>query len=741
MPQTETESILRGLNPEQRQAVETIDRPVLIVAGPGSGKTRVITHRIAYLVRVCGVAPHRIMAVTFTNKAAREMSERLQGLIGERLENVTVGTFHAICVRILRRDGATIGVDPKFLIYDDDDQISLVKSAFKELHIDDKLFAPRSVLSEISRAKSTLVSSEDYRRNTASYFQEVVARVYDAYDKLLQQASALDFDDLILKTVRMLENAPDVRRRLQERYVHIVVDEFQDTNLAQYQLVKLLAGHYRNLCVVGDPDQSIYAFRAADIRNILSFKHDFPDATEITLHRNYRSTQNILDVAQHVIKSNTQRIDKELTSERRGGIPIKLIDAYDERDEGQNVVREIDRLVNTGKVKYRDCAVLYRTNAQSRPIEETLVRYGLPYRLIGGTRFYQRREIKDVLAYLRLVQNPNDTVSLRRIINVPPRDIGAKTVADLEQWAQRMSLPVFTALQVLEAEQDGRTDEVPAPSPFSARARRALLSFQAMLGELIARSEDTDVEDLLRLALDRSGYLEALADGTNEGEERADNIEQLRVKARDYVDLAPREGLARFLEDVALVSDVDQLDTGANAITLITLHAAKGLEFPVVVIAGMEEGTLPHSRSLDDPNQMEEERRLAYVGITRAKDLLILSRASRRMGYGGVDYRQPSRFLDEIPRDLCAGGITGRPASAAAAPTTWKQAQAPTLAANVALPAEGYKAGERVRHDKFGEGIVVNCTPKSGDFEVTVAFVGSAGIKRLMASFAKLDRS
>ncbi|MBI3977942.1 MAG: UvrD-helicase domain-containing protein, partial [Chloroflexi bacterium] len=652
------QTILSGLNPPQREAVQAIDGPVLVVAGPGSGKTRVITHRIAYLIRVCGVSPYAMMAVTFTNKAANEMKERLVRLLGDRADHLTIGTFHAICVRILRREGEHLGLDSRFVIFDDDDQISLIKQAFKDLSLDERRVTPRSVLAAISRAKNQMVTPEQLRTRAGTYFEEVVSRVYSRYRDLLWSNTALDFDDLLTWTIELWEANPAVRSRYQERYVHVLVDEFQDTSPVQYALVKTLAGRHRNVCVVGDADQSIYSWRSADVRNMLAFQKDFPDARLIKLEQNYRSTQTILTAADRLIELNTQRIPRTLFTENGRGEPIRLLEAYDEREEGTQIVREIERL-SAGDYHPRDCAVLYRTNAQSRAIEEAFIRYGIPYRLVSGTRFYQRKEIKDAIAYLRLIQNPHDSLSLQRIVNVPPRGIGEKTVDKLLNAALRHDVSVTT---VLERVRGGGEEDAGQDGPaFEGATKRRLVEFLALIEDFRARRDELGIVDLLDYVLTRSGYREALADGSREGEERWENLLELRNVAREFADLAPAVALAALLERVALVAEVDAYDGEVDAVTLITLHAAKGLEFPVVFLAGMEEGTLPHSRSLDDPNQMEEERRLCYVGITRAKDQLYLSRASRRALYGTGAPREPSRFLDDIPRDLIWGsGGRGR---------------------------------------------------------------------------------
>ena len=721
--------ILEGLNPAQREAAETTEGPLLIIAGPGSGKTRVITHRIAYLVRVTGVSPHRIAAVTFTNKAAREMRERLDRLLGTRAGGLTCSTFHALCVAILRKEGGAIGVDRDFAIYDQEDQISLLKRSMEEANLDPKRYPVRAVLNAISQAKSNLLDPTEYAKTVGSYYEEIVQRVYERYQGLLSRSKALDFDDLLLKAVRLFEQTPEVLRQYQDRYLHLMVDEFQDTNVVQYTLAKLLAGKYRNICVVGDPDQSIYSWRNADIRNILSFKRDYPDAKVVSLEENYRSTQNILEAAKSLIAPNRQRLEKELYTQKEQGTPLEVHEAHNEEEEAQWVVREMDRLVKEEKYRHGDCAVMYRINAQSRALEEAHLRYGVPYRLVGAVRFYQRREVKDVVAYLRLLRNPYDEVSLERVINVPTRGIGARTVEELGQIARARELPLYTALQAIVAE-----SEEGAEPALSARSLAALARFLQLLNGLMEEAGKLGVSDLIDALIERIGYRRYLMEGDERGEEKWENVMELRGQARDFQDLPPDESLMGFLERVALVSDVDNLDQTQDAVTLTTLHQAKGLEFPVVFMVGMEEGLLPHARSLDDPAEMEEERRLCYVGITRAEERLYLVRAFRRTIMGGGMPSMPSRFLRDIPKELIA-----RPQPVAVgSPGTWGQNSRAVQAERIPTP---FRAGDKVRHATFGEGIVVNCAPADTDHEVTVAFKGNSGVKRLLHSIAGLEKA
>ena len=722
--------ILAELNPAQREAVEAIDGPVLILAGPGSGKTRVITHRIAYLIKVCGVNAYRIMAVTFTNKAAREMEERLSRLVGGSVEDLTLGTFHAICARILRRDGRGIGVDPGFVIYDEEDQLSLIKRGIQEVGFDPKQYAPKAIQSAITSAKNRLLTPGDYIQLSRSYFDEVVQRVYEHYQQLLTQSNALDFDDLLMKTVQLFKDSPKILSKYQANYSHILVDEFQDTNLAQYKLVKQLAGRYRNLCVVGDPDQSIYSWRFADLRNILSFEKDYPEAKVVLLEQNYRSTKMILETASYLISANQQRKPKVLWTNNQPGEPVTVVETYTEQEEAQFTVSEVERLVGQGEFSLADCAIMYRTNAQSRVIEEAFVRYGMSYKLAAGTRFYERREIKDIIAYLRLIHNPYDSVSLLRIINVPQRGIGQQSLNQLSNWAKSMGVPEHEALQVM-VRLKGDAEHQP---PFSARMSKVLSDFQGLMEEFIARSQELNLVDLFDLVVEKSGYKEYILSG-EDGEERWDNILELRTVVQQYQDLEPRDGLAAFLERVSLVSDVDGLNGSVGAVTLITLHQAKGLEFPVVFIVGMEDGILPHIRSFDDSAQMEEERRLCYVGITRAKEKVYLVRAFRRSLMGSSTINKPSRFLSDIPQHLVSGGglWQGEESLATATMYSWDRVSAPVVT------TLELRAGDHVRHAIFGDGVVVSCQPTRDDVEVVVAFDGT-GVKKLLLSFARLEK-
>ncbi len=722
--------ILAELNPAQREAIEAVSGPVLILAGPGSGKTRVITHRVAYLIKVCGVSPHRIMAVTFTNKAAREMKERLHQLVSSSVQDLTLGTFHAICVRILRNNGKAIGVAPQFVIYDREDQLSLIKRSIQEVDLDPKQYAPPAIISAISAAKSRMLTPGDHIRHGRSYFDEVVGRVYEHYQQLLEESNALDFDDLLMKAVQLFRKSPEILSRYQSRYLHLLVDEFQDTNLVQYELIKQLGGKYRNICVVGDPDQSIYSWRFADLRNILSFENDYPEAKLVMLEENYRSTKMILETASNIISVNQQRKAKNLWTQNKKGQPTTIVETYTEQEEAQFVVSEVERLVDRGEFSLGDCAVMYRTNAQSRALEEAFIRYGTPYKLVAGTRFYERREVKDIIAYLRLIQNPNDSVSLMRIINVPQRGVGQQTQAKLSSWAKSTGVSQYQALQLVAK---AETPEVTPRLPFNPHTCRILAGFLTLMQEFITRSQELKLVDLFDLVVERSGYKQYILSEVDR-EERWENILELRTVAQDYVNLNPSESLASFLEGVTLVSDVDGLDESVSAVTLITLHQAKGLEFPVVFIAGMEDGILPHFRSFDDPEQMEEERRLCYVGVTRAKEKVYLVRAFRRNLMGRSMVSQPSRFLSDIPRHLISTGNWREGGESQIVPSiySWNKPPAPTL------PTLELKPGDHVHHVQFGNGVVVSYQPVKDDAEVVVAFNGA--VKKLLLSYASLEK-
>ncbi|MCG8348833.1 MAG: UvrD-helicase domain-containing protein [Chloroflexales bacterium] len=759
-----TSSLLADLNKAQQEAVQAVDGPVLVLAGPGSGKTRVLTHRVAYLIKEKGVGPFNIMAVTFTNKAAREMRERLEQLIGEGPTTaLTVGTFHSLCTRFLRRDIVHLGRERDFAIYDRDDQERLMRRVVRELSLDEKKNPPRAILSQISSAKNELVSPQEYARLNRSYYDEIVVRCYERYQALLRESNALDFDDLLVDTGRLFTQHPDVLAKYHKRYHYLLVDEYQDTNRAQYVLVKHLAAQRRNLFAVGDDDQSIYAWRGADIRNILNFEEDYPDAKVILLEQNYRSTQTILDVAQAVIAGGAKRKRlKQLWTERAAGLQVTLREGYDQNDETQIVADEIARLVTSGDYRLGDCAVMYRTNAQSRALEEALITRGLRYQIIGGTRFYERKEIKDVLAYLRLVYNPYDSVSLSRVLNVPPRGIGDRTENELNRWAGELGVPVYQALQELALE--GATAASPsqaqthrAKSSFNTRTRNALLSFLGLLDSLIEVRASLDLPTLIDTINERLDLRETLLReyGSEEGQDRWSNVQELRNVADEYSNLPREVQLPTFLEEVALVADIDNLDRQSDVVTCITLHQAKGLEYPVVFLIGLEEGLLPHSRAQNDRDQLEEERRLLYVGMTRAKERLYLLYAFRRTSYGRTNPSTRSRFLSDIPPDLVKSPLqreqtTVSPSTQFAQRSTYnppsfgsRARSNPSRAARKrerrpSGPTEAsFFSGQLVRHATFGEGVVVSSKLVENDEEVTVRFGDRE--RRLLASFARLE--
>ncbi len=638
--------LLESLNPQQKQAVTASDGPVLILAGPGSGKTRVLTYRVAWLVLEREVPPYHILAVTFTNKAAREMRKRLETLLGyDRARRLTLGTFHATCARILRREAEAAGIPHDYVIFDADDQRALVRRALRELDIDDKQYRPSAVHSAISRAKNEMIPPDAYQ--PSSYFGEIVRRVYGPYQELLRANNGLDFDDLLLETVRLFRRHPDVLRRYQERYRHVLVDEFQDTNTVQYILLHQLSGRHRNLFVVADEDQSIYRWRGADYRNIFRLREDHPDLLTHLLEQNYRSTQTILDTARAIIRHNPNRTEKKLFTQRGRGPKIMLHEAYDQEDEADFIVETIAQLVRRKEARPGDCAVMYRTNAQSRALEESFIRIGMPYRLVGATRFYARREIKDVIAFLRLIHNPADSTSLRRVINVPPRGIGQKTLQALEKATDKQRASLWWAVEALTREEEN------APA-LGSRAQRAVAAFHRMVSGWIEARATTTPDQLIERVLGDTNYEAYLRDGTDMGDSRWENVQELRTVAADYAQTGsdPGAALTDFLADVALVSDADNLADDTDAPTLLTLHSAKGLEFPIVFITGLEEGLLPHIRSMDDPEELAEERRLLYVGVTRAKNRLYLTYASRRARYGSYEDSYASRFLDNIPHQL-----------------------------------------------------------------------------------------
>ena len=718
-------SFLDKLNPQQRAAVTAGNGPILVVAGPGSGKTRVLTQRIAYLIAEEGVRPWQILAVTFTNKAAKEMGERVKRLLPDQAtEGIMLGTFHSICARMLRREAEYLPIQSNFVIFDTDDQERIVKNVIRELNINEKLYRPASVLGAISRAKNELITADDYP--TQTYRDEVVKRVYAEYQKRLIASNAVDFDDILLYTARLLEDNPSVRDKYAQRFRHVLVDEFQDTNLAQYALVRQLASIHRNIFCVGDPDQSIYAWRGADWRNVQRFEQDFPDAHTILLEQNYRSRQTILDAAMGVIDRARNRRKKKLFSDRGSGDKIFFYEAPDDYAEASFVVDTIAQLVASRQFEPGDCAVMYRTNAMSRLIEEAFLQARLPYRLVGAQRFYGRREVKDVIAFLRLIHNPADEASLDRVINVPPRGIGEKTLTTLHLIArQNNTQPGFVLLDL------ARGSDSQYWSAFTGRASLPLADFGGMLANWRVAAQTLTVPELFDRVVNDLNYKEYIDDESEEGVDRWENVQELKRLALEY----STRPLDEFLENIALVSDQDTIAEG-NVPTLLTLHAAKGLEFGAVFIVGLDDGLLPHSRSFDDPESMEEERRLFYVGITRAKDKLYLIRSIQRGGRGAQEETFPSRYLDDVPVDLLVGKTrTGRSLRGAPAETKWQSYRSqPATASAIELR---YRAGTRVKHPSWGEGIVLDSKIQDDDEIVDVVF-SSVGIKRLSASLANL---
>ncbi len=720
---------LSELNPQQREAVTAPPGPILVLAGPGSGKTRVLTHRIAYLIGEGLADPPSLLAVTFTNKAAREMIGRVEHLLGadpaghKLRAGLTLGTFHAFCARLIRLEADHLPYARDFVIFDEDDQRTIIRQALKDFNLDPKQVQPGRVHHAISQAKNELITAEEYP--SGSYFQEIVRRAYARYQATLLANNALDFDDLLLWAVRLFEEKPQVLNRYRRRYAHLLVDEFQDTNTAQYLLLRLLGGKQPHLFVVGDPDQSIYGWRGADYRNVHRFQEDYPSARTILLEQNYRSTQTILDIAMAVINRAPRRQVKRLFTERGRGSLAILHEAYDEYEEAAAAVDIIATLTARGAAQPADCAIMYRTNAQSRLLEEAFLRAGLPYRLVGAQRFYGRREIKDLIAYLRLIHNPADQVSLLRVLNTPPRGIGAKTVQILLGLSQRHSLEPAQILLDLARGEDSRF-----AAEIDARARRALVPFGRSLHRWLQAKQTLDVVGLMDLVLEETAFESHLDDGTDEGLQRIENVQELRRAAQDLDTME----LATFLERVALVSDQDTLTDSLNAPTLLTLHAAKGLEFPVVIIVGLDDGLLPHQRSFQDSEAMAEERRLFYVGITRAQDRLYLLRAFRRRVAGESLPGEPSRFLEDIPAELIEGDLAGLQSwerRSYQRRTAWQSTFEPPRQAR-------YRPGMRVRHESFGEGIVLQTSLHHDDEELVIEFERD-GVKHLAASLAKLD--
>ena len=723
--------VLAALNPPQREAVEHTDGPLLIFAGAGSGKTRVLTTRVAHLIASRKAWPDRILAVTFTNKAAREMRERVTALVGEEARTMWVGTFHHTCVRMLRRDAPLLGLERNFTIFDDDDTRAAIRRSLDALRLDQKRFPPSLVAAAISNAKNELKGPDGVPNR--NYFDEVVRRVFAEYEALLRRSGGLDFDDLIGKVVQLLREHEDARDRWRDRFRYILVDEYQDTNHAQYVLVNLLAAEHRNLAVVGDDDQASYGFRGADVRNILDFQRDYPNAHVVRLEQNYRSSQHILDTAFSVIQHNQERAPKRLWTDRLGGEKVTAIQAYNEVEEAEFVADEVERLRRTEERRYGDFAVLYRTNAQSRAFEDVFNRRRIPYRLVGGVKFWERREVKDLLAYLRLLANPADAVSFARVVNVPRRKIGDVTVERLVSFARDREMPVLVAAE--NAAEAGVPKAALGPLDSFVRQLRSL---RASVGALRP-------SELVELVIEVVGLRPYYDDGTPQGEARIENLAELHGLAEEYDALDPAESLDTFLADVALTSDVDTYEGGEDSVTLITLHMVKGLEFPVVFMAGLEEGLLPHQRSLDEGEKaIEEERRLCYVGITRARERLYLSCAFRRHLFGQAAAGMPSRFLGDIPQALISAPREGRvpapPPRPAAGAYRERFLERSVEAAPAPPPVQRFKEGERVRHATFGEGAIIKSTLTRTDEELVVKF-DTAGLKILSGTLARLEKA
>ncbi|MGF3104118.1 DNA helicase PcrA [Rossellomorea sp. DUT-2] len=737
-----TDRLLNGMNPEQAEAVKATEGPLLIMAGAGSGKTRVLTHRIAYLMVEKGVNPYNILAITFTNKAAREMKDRIENILGGASDNIWISTFHSMCVRILRRDIDRIGMNRNFTILDSTDQQSVIKAILKEKNIDPKKFDPRSLLGSISSAKNELTTPEELSKQVGGYYDQVVSDVYTEYQKRLRKNQALDFDDLIMTTIQLFQRVPEVLEFYQRKFQYIHVDEYQDTNRAQYMLVKLLASRFQNLCVVGDSDQSIYRWRGADIANILSFEKDYPRATVIFLEQNYRSTKRILQAANEVIQKNSNRKPKNLWTENHDGEKISYFRADTEQTEAQFVTGKIKEMTESGKKKYSDFAILYRTNAQSRVMEEVLLKSNIEYSIVGGIKFYDRKEIKDILAYLRLISNPDDDISLMRVINVPKRGVGATSIDKIARYAQDHDISMFSALE--EADFIG----------LSPKITKAVIEFKEMVKGYTGMQEYLSVTELVEEILEKSGYIDMLkAEKSIESQSRLENLDEFLSVTKSFEQSNDDKSLVAFLTDLALVADIDKLDEDdqpKDSVILMTLHAAKGLEFPIVFLMGMEEGVFPHSRSLMEEDEMEEERRLAYVGITRAEEQLYLTNAQMRTLYGQTKMNPVSRFIQEIPAELLDDVMAEK--KSAFTPFGKSAAKAPTRPAPrkpVSRPVQtttggesvAWQVGDKAQHKKWGTGTVVSVKGSGDSVELDIAFPSPMGIKRLLAKFAPIEKA
>jgi ATP-dependent DNA helicase UvrD/PcrA len=711
---TSPDQYLADLNPAQREAVLATEGPVLVVAGAGSGKTRVLTYRIAHLVAAVGVKPQEILAITFTNKAAGEMRERLETVVGQIARTMWVMTFHAACGRILRREAPRLGYRSNFTIYDQADQVRLVKQCLEELDRDPKRFVPRGIHAQISNAKNQLISPEEYKNRVASFYDQTVADVYELYQRRLLNSNAADFDDLLMLTVEVLDRFPEARTKWQKAFRYVLVDEYQDTNHAQYRLLQLLAGEHKNVFAVGDPDQSIYAFRGADLRNIMEFERDFGGAKQIALEQNYRSTNAILRAANAVITENRERKPKNLWSELGEGDPVRVVEVEDEHAEARFVAAEIAGLVDEG-FSGSEIAIFYRTNAQSRVLEDVLVRQDIPYQVIGGPKFYERAEIKDAIAYLQVIDNPSDAISLTRIANRPRRGIGDASLARLQTYADAHGLSLWEAL------------EHPEEAGCGGAPLKAIDKFRTLMQSSMASAPELQVPELLERVLEQSGYLEALeAERTIEAQGRMENLQELVGVAREYQENAESPTLSEFLQQISLFSDQDAIEEERSLVTLMTLHNAKGLEFRAVFLIGMEEGVFPHSRSIEEQG-LEEERRLCYVGLTRAQERLVLTHAAARSLWGSRGYNMPSRFLDELPQEEIERDRLR--------PSSWTGYGAPTVTVRRDVPS--LSTGDSVRHSTLGEGVV---TAIAADGIVTVRFADDGVERRLMLEYAPLEK-
>lgn len=730
--------IFDTLNDRQLEAVRHTEGPLLITAGAGSGKTKVLTCRIAHLLEK-GVSPYRILAITFTNKAAKEMRERVEKLVGARAESMWLSTFHSFCAKLLRFEiDGKFGYTRNFTIYDATDQMTLIKDCLKQMNLDDKQFPPRSVLGTISSAKNALMDAHEFAGRTNDFYEEKVAEAYTLYEKKLLENNAMDFDDLLRLAVRLLDEYSDVREKYQDRFQYILVDEYQDTNHAQYTLTKLLAAKWRNICVVGDADQSIYAWRGADIRNIMDFTRDYPDAASIKLEQNYRSTKTILQAANAVINNNESRPKKNLWTENQTGNKIIHYHAQTEYDEADYVAGVIYNRHEISQEPYGNMAILFRTNSQSRVLEEKLMRYAIPYTMVGGTKFYDRKEIKDVIAYLRLLYNPEDSLSLTRIINVPKRNIGATTLEHLTDYAEEQGISLFEALS--------STEELPV----TKRAKAALEDFSVTIFELLNHVDEWNVQQIMEEVIKQTGYgamLDADAAHDTQGESRKENVGQFLTAAKEYVDDNPDGTLQDFLENVALVSDVDEFESSESKVTLMTLHAAKGLEFPVVFLVGLDEGLFPHSRTLMDSSQIEEERRLAYVGITRAEQQLYVTNASTRTMYGRISAYMPSRFLAEIPENLLEEYHRKAAMPQQSTTTVPSKQRMSILSKPVAssLPKKHavdttFAKGDTVRHKIWGIGTVLEVIGEGQNMQMKIQFP-TKGVRQVVVKYAPLEKA